>query len=274
MASELVGMPLDPARVQVLPLDTRRPPFDDRRVRRAVSAALDRTQLAAAVSPLARPARTFLPAGAARWLDSAWLQPDGDTALAALLLDSAGWTRGEPGALRTDAQGRPLRFTMVGPRPYENLLTVVQSQLRSVGMDARIQLMEGAAYIAALQDPDARPAFMALAFSPDAIVLPDPTEELRTGGGSNLASYSDAQVDSLVAVLATMIEDDQRRAIYSELQRRVALDVPIVYTIHSPRMLAVGPRLRGVTTDANGPFASAARWWIGDPGVTAPAPAQ
>ncbi|HVR30165.1 MAG TPA: peptide ABC transporter substrate-binding protein [Thermoanaerobaculia bacterium] len=273
-APELSALPLEPARVQVLPLDTRQPPFDDRRVRRAVSAALDRTQLAAAVSPLARPARTFLPAGAARWLDSAWLQPDGDTALAALLLDSAGWTRSGPGALRADAQGRPLRFTMVGPRPYENLLTVVQAQLRSAGLDARIQLMEGAAYIAALQDPDARPAFMALAFSPDAIVLPNPGEELRTGGGSNLASYSDPQVDSLVAILGTVIEDGHRRAIYAELQRRVALDVPIVYTIHSPRMLAVGPRLHGVRVDVNGPFASAARWWIGDPGAAEPAAAR
>ncbi len=261
-AGDLTALPLEPAAVQVLPLDTRQAPFDDRRVRRAISAALVREQIAASISPLAQPAGTFMPAASSRWLDRAWLQPDADPALVDALLDSAGFGQTRSDGIRVDGSGRPLEFTIVGPRAYENLLTVVQAQLRTAGMDARIQLMEGAAYIAALQDPDRRPGFMALAFAPDELVLPDPTDELATDGGSNLASYSNPIVDSLLRELASVIPDERRREIYSELQRIVSMDAPMIYTVYAPRMLAVGPRLQGVEPDLNGAFGSASRWHV------------
>jgi peptide/nickel transport system substrate-binding protein len=257
-SGRLHALAVPPVGVYVLPLDTRRAPLNDARVRRALSAALDRTTLAASLSPVIRPARTFL-LSSSTWLDSTALQLDGDTAHAAALLDSAGWRPGANG-MRRDAACRPLQFALTGPQPFRNLLTVVQSQWRAVGIDVALRFMEGAAYISAIRNPDTRPAAMTLSFFPDLVMTPDPWEQLHSTGGSNLASYRNAAVDSLAALLRTPIADAERAALYHALQRYVAHDVPLVYLLHAPRLLAVSAELEGVHIDANGPFASASSW--------------
>ncbi len=258
--STLTALRLPPVGVQVIPLNGTRKPFDDPRVRRAFSAALDRAQLAGLISPLASPAATFLPEGHAA-IDPAFGQPDADTALAAALLDSAGWSRG-PDGVRRNARGEPLRVDLVGPQPFADVMTAVQAQLSRVGFDAKLQLLEGGAFYQVIMDPKTRPAAMALTFRPDRIINPDPTAELHTGGDANLAGYSNATVDSLLGALPTAASEAARDSIYRALQRWVALDVPLVYTDYVPRLLAVGPRLSGVSVDANGPFASISEWRV------------
>jgi peptide/nickel transport system substrate-binding protein len=257
-SGRLHGLAVPPAGVYVLPLDTRKAPLNDARVRRALSAALDRATLAASLSPVIQPARTFL-LSSSSWLDSTALQLDADTARAGAILDSAGWRPGQDG-IRRDAAGRPLRFALTGPQPFRNLLTVVQAQWRAVGIDVELQFLEGAAYIATIRDPNTRPAAMTLSFFPDRVMTPDPWEQLHSEGSSNLASYHNAAVDSMVAMLRTHVADAERAALYHALQRYVADDVPLVYLLHAPRLLAVSPELEGVRTDANGPFASATAW--------------
>jgi ABC-type transport system substrate-binding protein len=259
---QLEAVEVIPAGVQVIPLSTTTPPFDDARVRRAFSAALKRAELGATISPLTRPARTYLPAGAERWLDASLLQPDADSALAAALLDSAGWSTVGADGIRRNAAGEPLRFTIAAPQQFQNFLTIAQAQLRAAGMDARLEFMEGAAFGARIMNPATRPAAFAISLFPDRFALPDPSSQLHSGGGMNLAGYRSAEVDSLIARLATVLADDERAAIYHTLQRRVAEDVPMVYTVYFPRMLALGPRLEGVRADLNGPFAAVAQWWI------------
>ncbi len=256
----LRALPVPPTGIQVIPLNGRQAPLDDVRVRRALSAALDRSTLATSLSSLIQPARTFLPPGS-RWLDATLLQPDADSARAAAVLDSAGWRPG-PDGIRRNAAGRPLRFTLAAPQPLRNLLTVVQAQWRRVGIDVELRFLEGAAYVAMIREPSTRPAAMALSFIPDRIVTPDPWEQLNSEGGNNLAAYRNATVDSLTALLRTPLADAERAAAYHQVQRRVMEDVPLLYLLHAPRLLAVHAELDGVLTDRNGPFASVAAWRV------------
>lgn len=266
---ETVSVP--PVGVQSIVFDTRKAPFSDARVRRAMSAALDRATIAAVVSPLARPAGNFMPEGSRRWRRPELAQPDADSALAAALLDSAGWRSTTAGQPRTNDAGQPLAFTLLATRSLEPALTVVQSQLRRVGVDALLEFMETASFIGTITRPEARPAAMGLGFIPDQIMLPDPYAELHSSGAQNFASYHNPRVDSLIDRLHDVMPDGERATIYDELQRRIAEDVPMIYTYYFPRVLAVGPRIRGVTADANGPFASATRWWVPGSGRAAPA---
>lgn len=261
-AAGLRALGLAPTGVQVLYLSVRRTPFTDARVRRAVSAALLREQIAATVSPLARPARTYLPAGAERWLDPDLLEPDADSAYAAALLDSAGWNAAGVNGIRRNAAGEPLRFTIAAPPAFEVPLTVVQAQLRRLGMDARLQFMEGAAFVAMIRDPAARADAMALSLFPDKLQFPSPRAQLHASGSVNLSGYANPRVDSLIQRLDSPMDDAERARIYHEIQRHVAEDVPIVYVAYFPRMLAIGPRLQGVSADLNGPFSAATSWWI------------
>jgi ABC-type transport system substrate-binding protein len=105
---------------------------------------------------------------------------------------------------------------------------------------------------------------MALGFSPEKIISPaaDLRSEFHTEGFSNLGSYSNAVVDSLLELLSTPLSADERREIYSDIQARVAEDVPMLFVINLPRLAIVGSRLQGMEADFNGPFVSAGRWWI------------
>lgn len=259
--TDLHALAVEPVAVHLVALDTRKPPLQDARVRRAISAALRRQDIAATVSPLARPARTFLPVGS-QWTDATLEQPDADSTLAVALLDSAGWSRTGADGIRRNDQGQPLQFTIVAPQQFQTELTVVQAQLRRVGIDAQLRFLEGSAFVGIIQNPATRPTAMAIGITPDKYLAPDPYYELHSGTDSNLASYRNASVDSAIDALEATADTTRRRTLYRELQDRVAEDVPYVYTIYLPRLLAVGPRLQDVRADRNGPFASVTSWWI------------
>jgi peptide/nickel transport system substrate-binding protein len=267
---------IPPLIAYAIPLNLRKPPLDDVRVRRALSAALDRAEIAAALSPVAKPARTFLTADAARWIDASLLQPDNDSAYAALQLDSAGWSTIGPDGIRRNARGQPLRIELVAPQALRASLTVVEAQWRALGVGTDLRFMEQSAYVGTIRNEQTRPAAMALSFVPDRIAHPDPSALLHSAGPSNLTSYRNAETDSLLLQLNKVLQDAQRAEIYRGLQRRVAEDVPILYLLNSSRILAVGPRLQDVRVDLNGPFSNAAEWWIPADrrrGAPAPAPA-
>jgi peptide/nickel transport system substrate-binding protein len=256
-------IPVTPVGALIIALDNSKTPFNDVRVRRALSAALNRTEIAAAVSRVAKPARTFLPDASVRWREASILQPDNDPAFAAALLDSAGWRRSTTAdSLRKNGAGQPLRFTISAPAPFQNVLTVVQAQLRRAGADVELRLLEPSAFFGLLGQPSTRPAAAAVIYTPERIALPDAAPLFHTNGDFNIASYSNPQVDATLERLMGVVPDDERAQSYREIERHLATDVPVIFTVQTPRMLAVRPRLREVRVDANGPFASAARWWI------------
>jgi ABC-type transport system substrate-binding protein len=65
-----------------------------------------------------------------------------------------------------------------------------------------------------------------------------------------------------VDVLRRTFDDRQRAEIYRGLQQRVRDDVPTIYTVYVPRIIARGPRLQGVRPGVDGPFASIAEWHL------------
>lgn len=253
--------PIEPSLTHVLPLNTRRPPFNDVRVRRAISAALQRSEIAAAISTTARPARGPLPE-ASPWYEADLSQPDADSALAASLLEEAGWHR--TNGFRTNDLGERLRFTLAAPQGTESILTVLQAHLRRLAIDVDLRFMEWSSYVGVIQDPDRRPAAMFLGFVPEKIFNPaaELYSQFHSSGHANLSFYSVAEVDSLLDALVRETSEERLSLGYREMQRRAAEDVPIVYVVNDPRVIILGHRLRGVEVDLNGPLVSLTRWWI------------
>jgi peptide/nickel transport system substrate-binding protein len=260
-AEALRNIVTGPYGVQIIALRVDWPPLDDPRVRRALSAALDRSEIARLNSPLTEPSGTFMPRSSPFRSDTV-LQPDARPELAAALLDSAGWKLRGRSDIRTDSTGRPLRLTITGAQQFGEMLTLVQGQLRRVGVDIDLRLLEGATYMGMLRDPEKRPAAMAMTLSPTKVQSYDPFSDIHSEGFSNLAGYRNARVDSLVERLASTIDPEQRRSIYHELQRRIAEDVPSLYTVYPPRLLAVRNELQGVEVNPAGPFATVTQWRI------------
>lgn len=255
------ALPITPAPTQMIVLDTRQPPFTDVRVRRALSAALNRAEIAAVVSPVATPARAPLPPGHP-YAAPGVVQPDANLSLADSLLNAAGWQVSSGGAPRVGPGGRRLVVTLAAPPQLENVVTVIQAELERAGFQVKPEVMEFAALIGRIQDPSRRPPAVLLATSSDKRLRPDFYTSLVTGGPTNISSYSSPAVDSAVARLRTADDSAAVAAQYRVLEERVADDLPLVYLIRVPPVLAVGSRLRGVTVGPDGPFASAPDWWI------------
>jgi peptide/nickel transport system substrate-binding protein len=252
--------PLAPPSVFVVALNTSRAPLDDVRVRRALSAALIRADVASVISPLAVPSVSPLTPGSP-WMDPGAGQPDADPRLADSLLTAAGWTR-DGGGPRTYRTGEQLRLAVFAPGAFETPLTAVQALWRQLGVEADLRFMEWASYVRVLMDPDARPDAMALSFVEDRVLRPDFSGTYASGSPRNIASYRSADADRILAALDAASAESELDSLYRELQFRLADDVPILFVAYAPRVLAVGPRLEGVETGPGAPFRSAASWWV------------
>lgn len=250
-----------PFGVQTVFLNAEHRPLDDVRVRRALSAALRRSEIAAVVSPLASVAGNPLPP-VSPFQDSTLVQPNADSALAVSLLEEAGWRYLDGTDVRRNPEGQELRFSLVGDPQAEPEMTVIQHELSRLGVVADVRFMEAASFFAAVMNPRTRPDAMALALYHDRVIRPDMHGLLHSGGPQNISSYSDSVVDSVLTLLQSTTEPQRLRDLYEELQRQLVEDVPALYTVYVPRLLAVGARLRGVRADLNGPLASVSEWWI------------
>jgi peptide/nickel transport system substrate-binding protein len=257
--ASLSVIPAHPGSTQVLLLDHRSPFFDQPEERRALSAAIDRGAIAAVVSPLATPVRTFTPPSWPAPPDSL-LVPDAAPVLADSLLSAAGWSTTPGAGARENADGTALEFTVLGPQGYEQVLTVLQAQLARAGMRARTQVMEGSAFIDVVLDPDRRPPAMVLGLTPSRVHAPDPRSSLHSDGATNLGSYRSAVVDSLIDALGRAPAGAAREGLYRALQARIAGDVPVVHLVHLPDVVITGPGIEGVTGGPAGVFASAVNW--------------
>ena len=250
-------IPASPGLNQVIFLDHRSKYLDTPEERRAISAAIDRDAIARLVSPLASSARSFLPVG---WsTPDTLLQADAAAALADSLLEAAGWSR-DGGGTRRDGTGAPLAFPILAPQGYQDVLTVLQDQLARVGVAAEPRVMEGSAFIDLILDPDRRPPAMLIGLAPSRLKVPTPRSSLHTDGGTNLATYSNAAVDTLLDRLATAAAASTRASIYQALQAHVVHDVPLIYLAHTPSVVIAGPSVDGVRAGPAGLFASAPEW--------------
>lgn len=246
-----------------LALNTTRPPFDDVRVRRAVSLALRRDRIVdAAVAGFATPAGSAIPPG----LPMAPVRsaPE-DSAAAAALLDSAGWRRGRDGVRRRG--GRPLRVDILtagsGDLAVEQLL---QADLRAAGVDARIAVREMATLLATLRDP-ARDFDAAYTGIPGDIALGHLQALFhgrQRGGALDYTGYHAPALDAALDAARTAPDPEAARRGWAAVDAHLAAAAPVAWIYHARGVQGKARRLRGVVMDLRGELASVTRWTLDD----------
>ncbi len=144
--------------VHYLGFKVTRPLMSDVNVRKAISAALDREQLAKAVTRGLAPAARgiFLPSVRDYWPGQEALFPRFEPIRARSLLDAAGWKPGADGIRVKDGAGlRPTLLGMLGTvEEHEELHPLMQAQLKDVGVGVDVKLMAVPAFFAALAKQD------------------------------------------------------------------------------------------------------------------------
>lgn len=253
------------ALVAGIAINTARPPLDDVRVRRAIAAAIDRQAISKKITFGRYPVvDTAQPIGS--WArDPAVREPGYDPAAADRLLDAAGWRRGANG-IRT-SRGRRLALTYVQfpeSQTGVRVATVVQSALRARGVDVTIKSLSNAQlFLPKAQGGTLATGAFDLAYVPWPMGAdPDDSFLLGCGGSGNFMRWCDPRVDALERRAVRAASRAERKALYAEIERRVADAVPIVYLFDASYSYAYRTRLHGFSPNAFNPTWDAYRWSI------------
>jgi peptide/nickel transport system substrate-binding protein len=182
------------------------------------------------------------------------------------LLAEAGWTRGPDGMLR-NAEGRPFSFTLntnQGNQVRADIAEIAQADLRRIGVDLRIQILEWGTLLDRINTP-ARRDF-------DAVLIGWRTEfriddaDLfhcdRRDEPFQWVGHCDPGLDRLMEALPLTVDRDAAAPMWREYQRRVADQQPFTFIYFQERLHGVHNRLRNVNSDPRGDWVGIDRWWI------------
>lgn len=129
-------------RVDILKLNCKSPFFDDVRVRRAISLAIDRKSIAKAILRNEDQAATqLLPPAIKSWFNESLEPLTFDVEKSKKLLDETGWTAGSDGVRQKDGKTFKVTLNTYPARPMlPTVATAIQAQLKKVGIQVDIAI--------------------------------------------------------------------------------------------------------------------------------------
>lgn len=210
-------------------LNTSKWPFDDVRVRMAIASALNKGEILKTVyegvGGVAQLPLSPVTWGYAKALEQTAYPYNPDRARQ--LLAEAGWRPGPDGILVKD--GRPFRVRLWTTTVPQQVIEaqVEQSQLKAVGIDAQINAIEQAPYLAAIRKGDHDIAGM-LFVSADPDVLFTVSHSSQIGAGWNTAFYKSPELDRLLEEGRVTTDPAKRREIYVRVEEHLIKNVPYI----------------------------------------------
>ena len=225
------------------------PRFADVRVRHAIDRAVDKQAIldgvlfglgAVATGPYPKESWAFNPA----------VQPAPcDPEAAKALLREAGW-EDHDGDGWLDRDGQPFRFTLMtnqGNEVRRQVAEIVQQQLRRVGIEVKIRVVEWSTFVHEFIDKRRFEAVLLgwnLSRDPD---LYDLFHSSKTKEGEyNFVGYANPEVDRLLVEGRRTFDQASRRRIYQEVHRRLAEDQPYTFLYVADALPVVASRFRNV----------------------------
>jgi len=244
-----------------LVFNVRKPPFDDARVRRAISFSIDRARIVAAAlagfgvpatGPVPPESPLALPATASR-----------DTTRADSLLDAAGWKRSANGIRQR--LGRPLELDLLTVGSGDNALEqLVQADLAVRGIRVSIRQVELGTFL-----NDARAATktfdVLVAGIPGDVALSFVSAMFETrqrGGALDYTGFHSRELDSLFVAARNATDEPARVASWRSAQQVLDDSMPVAWLYYSRGVQGVSARLRHVTMDLRGEMVSVSDWSI------------
>ncbi|HEY1655187.1 MAG TPA: peptide ABC transporter substrate-binding protein [Candidatus Tumulicola sp.] len=243
--------------------NTRHPPLDDVRVRRALAMAIDRDAISRKITLGVYPVTNMIQPQFSWAFDPAVREPGYDPRAADALFTAAGWVRGPDGLRRKG--GRPFELTYVQfPESATGVrvATTIQAELRERGIDVGVKSVSNAQLFLPHTGALAAGAFD-LAYVPWTMGAdPDDSAILTCAGSSNYMRFCDPAVDALERTALATTEQARRKRLYARIGRIVAGAVPILYLFNADYAYAYRTRLRGFAPNPFLPTWNAAAWRV------------
>ncbi len=247
--------------------NNERPPFDDARVRRAMTHAVNRQEIIdAQLKGYGSVATSTVPP----WHP---YHPDGieplsyDPERARQLLEQAGWTDADGDGVR-EKDGRRLAFTLLaGQQPMNRaILQVVQSQLREVGADVELQALEFQTMLAQHKNRDFDAVLsnwvldnFQMASAPQSLFHSSQADVEQSANRSGVRSET---LDRLIEQGAAATDAEGARQVWRQFTQALQQEQPFTFMFWADEIAASSHEVSGVSMDQRGEFSSIADWSV------------
>jgi peptide/nickel transport system substrate-binding protein len=237
--------------IRYLGFNLKREPFNDVKVRKAISMVIDREAvLGPAVFGHGTPVQTIWPPD--HWAALPGDIPPVDIEGAKALLAEAGHPDGFKTTITSWAAYSFLNAAAV----------VIQEQLKQIGIEAELSLLETATMIQDVHTPGQENYDMAVTGTSGHI---DPHELItvfQTGAGNNTTGYSNPKVDELIEQGHTITDQAARAEIYHQIQQIILEDLPWISLFVANQYEAMKTYVKGYTHTPNGSNIALKETWL------------
>ncbi|MBI2358402.1 MAG: peptide-binding protein [Deltaproteobacteria bacterium] len=241
------------------------PKFQDKRVRQALTYAIDKDEIIKVVLlGLGAPATGPYKPGLWFYNPNVKNYPH-DPAKALALLKEAGWAdRDSDGIL--DKDGQPFEFTVItneGNALRHRTAVIIQERLKKIGIRIKIRVIEWSAFINEFidkKDFEATILGWTTGFEPDQY---DIWHSSKTGKKElNFISYKNPEVDELLEAGRRTFEQEKRKAIYGRFQEILAEEQPYAFLYVPEALPIVHARIHGIEPSPLGISYNFHRWYV------------
>lgn len=253
---------------EYLGYNLKRPMFQDRRVRQALTLAIDKQELVKGVLfGLGVPAMGPYKPGT--WVYNDKLEPYGyDPERALKLLHEAGWMDTDGDGL-LDKDGKPFAFTILtnqGNTERIKSATIIQHRLKDVGIRVSIRTVEWAAFVKEFVNPGRFDALL-LGWN----ILQDPDiytvwhSSMTHPKGLNHTFYANAELDDLIVRARQTLDQAERKKMYDRVQEILHKDQPYTFLYIPYSLPIVQARIQNISEAPAGITYNQDKWWVPKP---------
>ena len=243
----------------------RHPLFSDRRVRQALTSAINKDEIVQGVQ-LGMGQVAHGPYKPGTWPYNPKVKDfPYDPARARVLLAEAGWReRNGDGILVKD--GKPFSFTILTNQGNDQRLKcapIIQQRLKKDGIEAKIRTIEWASFLKNFIDKGDFQAVLlgwTIGQDPD---LYDVWHSSKTGPKElNFVGYKNAEMDRLIERGRGTFDQEERRRCYFRIQEILAEDQPYTFLYVPDALPVVSARFRGIEPAPAGIMHNFIRWYV------------
>ena len=241
------------------------PLFQDRRVRQAISYAVDKESIIEGVlMGLGVPATgPFKP--------DMWVyNPDvkkypHDPEKAKELLKEVGWKDTDNDGI-LDKDGKPFEFTILtnqGNAQRANTGVIIQSNLKDVGIDIKVRVVEWAAFLKEfIEKKNFEAIIMGWTIPPDPDLF-DVWHSSKTAGRElNFISYKNEELDKLIVEARHEFDQEKRKQYLYRVQEILAEDQPYTFLYIPESLPCISVRFHGIEPAPAGIGYNFIKWYV------------
>ncbi|MGI6663055.1 MAG: peptide-binding protein [Bacillota bacterium] len=184
------------------------------------------------------------------------------------LLHQAGWKVGPDGIREKNGQKMDIKIlTSTGNRILESALLITQQNWKDLGINAVVEYIEWSVLCAQYLDVAQFQAYAlgwSLGVDPDFYLFFHSAAAVDETGklvGFNDVEFKNAELDELLELGRTEMNQEIRKQIYVDAQKIVNEELPYVFLYRNNSPAAMHKKVKGVVWGATGPLYPE-KWWI------------